>query len=122
MAIVAIQNPMFQPAMRIIAAITNANPAVVTTTFDHNYLDGETLRLNIPVRFGMQQANQLTGTIRVLSPTTFEISIDSTRFDTFTTPATWPFDRQYAQVTPVGEINALLRGATQNVLPFNVRT
>lgn len=116
-AIFAIENPTYQPAMRIISAITRANPAAVTTTFDHNYGSGEIVRLNIPVGFGMQQANQLVGTITVTGDTTFTINIDSTFFDSFADPG----GKQEAQVTPIGEINELLRFATNNVLPTGNR-
>lgn len=123
MAILAQEHPTFQSAMRIIASITKSNPAIVTTTFAHNYLTGEILRLNIPLGFGMQQADQLTGAITVTSPTTFTIDIDTTHFDPYVIPAPNP-GHFYTpgQVTPVAEVNSLLRAATQNVLPFGVRT
>src|SRR5581483_2171142 len=114
-AIYAIQKPTYQPAMRIITAITNANPAVVTTSFAHNYVSLTIVRLDIPRGFGMQQANQLTGTIIVLSPTTFSISIDSTQFDAFAVPGG---ANQQAQVVPIGEDNSILTAATVNVLPY----
>jgi len=116
MVILAFTDPVFQPAMRIISGITNANPALVTTTFDHDYITGEILRLNIPAGYGMEQANQLYAPIIVTSPTTFTIAIDTILFDTFIIPSTFPDDRQYAQVTPIGEINELLAAATTNVL------
>lgn len=117
MAIEALVSPTYQPAMRIISSITNSNPADVTTTFAHNYITGEILRLNIPVGFGMAQADQLTGTIVVTGLTTFKIDIDTTHFDAFVIPALNPGHFYTpAQVTPVGEINSILRAATQNVL------
>ncbi len=116
MPINALQNPVFQPAMRIISNITNANPGVVTTTFAHQYKDLLIVRLDIPQGFGMQQANQLTGTVSVLSPTTFAISIDTTNFQPWSVPANWPLDKQLAQVVPVGEENRTLENATRNVL------
>jgi len=86
MSILAEANPVFQRAMRVISSITNANPAVVTTTFDHQYLTGLIVRLNIPKGYGMSQANQLYGPITVTGSTTFTIDIDSTLFDTFIVP------------------------------------
>ena len=99
MAILALTNPTYQPAMRIIESITNAKPSVVTTTFDHNYLTGEIVRLRIPQGWGMQQADGLKGTITVTGDTTFEIDIDTTHFDAFITRADNPIG-----VTP-GPIN-----------------
>lgn len=81
MAILAIASPTFQPAMRIISAITNASPATVTTTFDHDYVSGTVVRLHIPTGFGMYQANKLQGEITVTGTTTFTIDIDTTDFD-----------------------------------------
>lgn len=118
MPILAQTNPIYQPAMRIIAAITNAFPAQVTTTFNHNYSNNLIVRINIPLGFGMQNVNQLQGTITVDSPTTFLISIDTTHFQPFTIPNNYPYSYQSATVVPVGEDNSILTQATRNVLPY----
>lgn len=86
MAILATQFPVYQPAMRIISSITNADPAVVTTTFNHQYQSGLIVRLNVPLGYGMQQANQLYGPIMVTGDTTFTIDIDTTFFDPLVVP------------------------------------
>jgi hypothetical protein len=113
----AIANPIFQPAMRLIASITNAFPAVVTTTFAHQYKTLTIVRLDIPVACGMQQANQLTGTIVVTGTTTFAIDIDTTLFDAFAIPMNPPpYVNTCAQVVPIGEDNSILTAALQNVL------
>lgn len=113
----AVVNPIFQPAMRIIAAITNANPAVVTTTFAHQYITGTIVRLDIPVACGMQQANQMTGTIVVTGTTTFAINIDTTKFDAFSIPVSPPsYANTCAQVVPIGESSNILTAAVQNIL------
>lgn len=112
-------NPIFQPAMRLIASITNANPALVTTTFAHQYKTGLICRLDIPLSVGMQQANGLQGVITVNSDTSFYITIDTTYFDPFVMPPSPPpLVNTCAQVVPVGEVNELLTQATRNVLPF----
>jgi hypothetical protein len=118
MSILAQQYPVYQPAMRVISAITNANPAQVTTTFNHQYATNLIVRLNIPLGFGMQQANQLQGTITVNSPTTFLITIDTTLFSAFSTPANYPYSYQSATVVPVGEDNSTILQATNNALPY----
>jgi hypothetical protein len=115
----AVPSPTFQPAMRLIAAITNANPAAVTTTFDHDYHSGLIVRLDIPVADGMQQANGLTGTITVTGSDTFTIDIDTTFFDVFAIPGSpSPHQNTCAQVVPIGEVNESLAQSTQNVLPL----
>ncbi len=45
MPILALRNPTFQPAMRVIASITQANPAVVTTAANHGFSDGQYVEL-----------------------------------------------------------------------------
>lgn len=110
--------PVYQPAMRVISSITNGFPSVVTTTVNHQYLDGTIVRLIVPTGFGMVQANQLTGSILVLSPTTFSVDIDTTLFDVFVLPSSFPLDYNDAQVIPVGEDNDTLLAATYNVLPY----
>lgn len=129
MAILAFQDPVFKPAMRIVTAITQATTCLVTTSFDHNYAIGLIVRLDIPLGFGMQQANQKFGEIlTVPGPTTFTMSLDTTQFDAFVLPLGWPatsatvagfpINAQAAECVPIGEINELLTQAVQNVLPY----
>ena len=109
--------PVYQPAMRIIASISNANPAVVTTTFAHQYLTGTIVRLNFPPGYGMEQANQLTGEIVVTGSTTFSINIDTTLFDPFIVPLG---ALQIAQTVPIGEDTMILWQATRDVTPNTI--
>jgi hypothetical protein len=118
MTILAIPFPTFQPSMRIIEAITNAFPALVTTTFAHQYITGTIIRLDIPLGYGMQQANQQFGSIIVTSPTTFNISIDTTFYDPFITPTQYPLTSQYPQCVAFAEDNGILTASVQNVLPY----
>jgi len=118
MAILAIPFPTFQPAMRIISAITNSQQATITTTFAHQYITGTIVRIDIPPRFGMQEIDQQFGPIVVTSPTTFTIAVDSTLFSTFFTSTQFPFSQQYPQAVPFAENNNILTAATQNVLPY----
>jgi len=118
MAYQAIEFPTFQPSMRIIVAITNAFPASVTTSFPHQYLNGTIVRLYIPKIYGMQQANELKGTILITGDTSFNIDIDTTFFDSFVVPSTPPPLKQFAQVVPIGEVTETLLAAVQNVLPY----
>lgn len=111
--------PIFTPAMRLIASITNSNPGVVETTFPHGYISGLVVRMIVPQRNGMYEINHLEGAIRVLTPTTFSIDIDTQFFEPFVIPA---YNSQLStvgpQVVPIGEINSMLTGAVQNILPF----
>jgi hypothetical protein len=112
-------NPIFQPAMRLIASITQSNPAVVATTFAHQYLDGTVVRLDVPQACGMTQVNQLTGTISVIDSTSFFIDIDTTQFAPFVIPTFQPHVDSAAECVPIGSANGTLAPAVQNVLPFN---
>ena len=126
MAVLAQTSPTYQPAMRIIQSITQANPAVITTTFDHNYQDGDIVRIDIARGGGMQQIDKQKGVVTVLSPTSFSVPIDSRTFDAFVFPSDVLQDpplmasgRKFftpSQVVPVGTINSALDLATQNVL------
>jgi len=115
----AIQNPTFQRALRLISAITKANPAVITTTFDHDYETGDIVRITVPKGYGMPEANNFAGKITVTASDEFEMDdLDSTGFSTFSIPGSidWNIGK-YPSVIPVGEISANLGGATQNTLP-----
>ena len=121
----AILNPSFQPAMRIITSITNDTAATITTSFRHQYISGMIVRIIVPFGFGMTQINQQQGEITVgPDPSSFTIDIDSTNYDAFVVPPDVELpdgtftQTQYAQVVPVGEINAILTAATRNVLPI----
>lgn len=110
-------NPAYKPAMRVISAITNANPASITTTQDHLYISGNIVRIDVPLGFGMQQINQQFGEITVTGDTTFTIDIDTTHYDAFAAAPDYPENRQVAQVVPFAENNSILTAAIQNTLP-----
>jgi len=122
MVIQALQFPVYIPAMRVIIAITNTNPASITTSFDginpanHGYLTGTIVRIDVPNGYGMTQINQQFGPITVTSPTTFTIPIDAIAYDVFVFPNTFPENRQEAQSVPIGEDNGMLTAATFNQL------
>lgn len=112
------QNPTFQRARRLISAITQANPAEITTSFDHDYETGDIVRIYVPRGFGMTEIDKMQGTITVTATDTFTINIDTTGFSAFSIPGSiaW-YIATYPSVLPVGEISANLGAATQNTLP-----
>lgn len=110
-------SPTFKPTRRIISAITNSNPATVTTVLDHEYVDGTIVRIYVPKADGMQQIDKMTGSITVTGAKTFTVDIDTTNFDTFSIPV--GVSRHVvtcAYVIPIGENNNTLSAATRNVL------
>jgi len=120
MPILAQTSPVFQPAMRVIGLLVSiGNITRIVTTIPHQYDVGMIVRLNMPVGFTPQGLNQQVGEITdIIDPTTFYVGIDSSKLDGWTTPATFPENLQYPQVTPVGEVNSQLDDATRNVLPY----
>lgn len=111
--------PQFQPAMRIITAITNGYPAVVTTNINHNYQTGLVVRLDIPEDYGMVQANKLFGPIMRIDATSFSIEIDTTNFDPFTVPVS-ALLLNIAQAVPVAEDASIVYQAVRDVTPNNI--
>lgn len=104
--------PLFQPAMRIVTAISQTNPAVVTTSFNHQYLDGLILRLDIPLANGMQQISGTTYQITVTGLDTFSVPVDARSFQAFT-------NNECTPCVPVGENNMNLDSATHNATPYS---
>lgn len=111
--------PQFQPAMRIITAITNGFPAIVTTNIDHNYQTGLIVRLDIPENYGMSQANKLFGPIIRINATNFSIEIDTTNFDPFIVPGPLLVST-LAQAVPMAEVASEIYQAVRDVTPNNI--
>lgn len=121
-------DPVYQPARRIISAITNSDPAIVTTTFPHNFFTGTIVRILVPKFCNMEQINKQTGTITVIDDVTFSITIDSTFYDAYVTPDpnNPPYGYNPAQDMNAGQVMPIgtnLSGVnefeirTKNVLP-----
>ena len=97
----------FQPDRVAISNITQANPAVVTTSVNHNMTTGQVVRTIVPQNYGMVELNKQQLQISVLSPTTFSlqasqnpfINVNSTSFTAFTTPSK---PSKTAEVLPIG--------------------
>lgn len=115
-------NPLYLPAVINILSITNANPAVIVTSYDgltaasNDYINGLIVRIVVPQYFGMQQINGLTGIITIIDPTSFSITIDSTSFDPFSIPTLEPANLyNAAQVIPIGEQTSMVTGSFTNI-------
>ena len=103
--------------MRQITAISNSFPAVITTSFNHNYYDGLIVRLDIPLEYGMPQANTLFGTVTRINATQFSLPLDTTYFSPFVVPLV---TLQGAQSVPMGEDTMILWQAERNVVPNTI--
>ena len=101
----------FFPQVREISSITQANPAVVTTSEPHEYNEGLYVRITIPYERSMPQINGQVYLATILTESTFSVPVDSRPFDPFITNSL-----QSAQSVPVAEINSTFQNALQNIL------
>lgn len=120
MAVFPLATPIFEPAIRQIAALTpiysfNELILIVTTTQDHLYKNGLVVRLDIPLENQAQQVNNLLSEIVIISPTQFSMILPPIQFDPFIIPSV---SLQAPQTIPIAENVLLLNSAVTNVL-FN---
>ncbi len=98
--------PLFYPQNAQIAAISAANPAVVTTTTNTNLTVGQQVRLYVPSVFGMVQANNKMAIISAVSGNQVTlggfISLDSSAYTAFAWPAATSVPFTGAWLVPVG--------------------
>ncbi len=73
----------FIPNLQYIFNITQAAPAVVTFSADHNFTLGEWISFRIPPANGMIQLNNQKALITALTPNTATIEVDSLDFFPF---------------------------------------
>jgi hypothetical protein len=73
----------FIPNLQYITNITQASPAVVTFSEDHNFFEGEWISFRVPPPNGMIQLNNQKALIISLTPTTVTIAVDSLQFYPF---------------------------------------
>ena len=99
----------FTPDRTNITGITQANPAVVTTSPAHQMLTGMVARLVIPQNYGMIPLNGSVVHVNVISPTTFAcyaslvpsaVTINSIDFPAFVIPTN---PGLLASCIPIGE-------------------
>jgi hypothetical protein len=91
------------PLNKQIAAITQTNPMVVTTTTNHGYRAGQNVAYLIPQIYGMSQLNSITSNIISVTDTTFTTDTDSTSFYPFVIPGSFPSAYSSPYVIPNAE-------------------
>ena len=96
-----LSSPSFKPTTRLISSISKGSTTIITTSTAHDYETGMTVRILVPGDVntatkgtagpvGMTQINKLSGKITVIDNYSFYIDIDSSNFDDFAIPGTWP--------------------------------
>lgn len=92
----------FNPRQRVIANITQASPAVVTTLVDHGFSTGQKVRMVVPSNGSMTELNDVIVTVTVIDAATFSIGIDTTGYGAFNYPLPGEMPETFSQVVPVG--------------------
>lgn len=100
----------FVPNRQQVSAITNADPAVVTTTQDHGYETGLCVRFYFPLDVGMNLLNGEIVKVTKIDDTSFSIGVDTTNFDSFSPVGS----SQVPQVIPLAEVASSLTQAVTN--------
>lgn len=105
------------PGNLLITDITQDIQMQVTfdDSIENTYIPGQCVLLIIPVSYGMQQANGLTGVITAIASNVFTLNIDSTYFDPFIFPPIG--NSQPASMSPAGSRNLQYSNQT-NKVPF----
>ena len=89
----------------------SVNPVTEANT----YIEKQLVRLNVPITYGMYQANGLVGSVIDVIGSTMTLDIDSRLFDTFITPSAGQL--QPATLAPSGSRNLQFDNTTRQV-PF----
>lgn len=89
-----------------ISGITNGQTTVVTTSVDHGFVVGNSVQFVIPLQWGIRQLSGKTGYVLSTTSDTVTVNIDSSQFDSFSTPiVTLPTVIDQPQILPVGDGN-----------------
>jgi len=104
---------IFYPRYRYIVNITQAAAAVITTSVQHGYTIGQTIRVNLPsASFGMTEINGVQGIVTAVTASTITTDIDSTAFTAFTFALPADISFTVPTVVPVGiDTGTALTGA-----------
>jgi len=105
------------PSALEITAITQTNPMVVAVSENtdqvNTYIAGQKVKLNIPITFGMWQANGLIPLILSVSGSQITLAVDASNFDPFINPD----NGSIASLAPSGSQNLQFNNLTKQV-PF----
>lgn len=110
-------NPQYyQPRVFFISALVLGQNTTVTTTVNHNYVVGQTIRLLIPPTFGSFQLNGQQGeVIMIPTPNQVTVNINSTNANAFiASPA---FRQTPAQIIAIGDVNSGIISSTGRSIP-----
>lgn len=92
----------FVPKRRLISNVSQAVRAIVTTDEDHEFEDGQIVRLIVPLAYGMN-LDYVQAKIVVLNATQFETDVNTSNEAPFVNP-TIPPAFTPAQVVPISGV------------------
>ena len=97
----------YTPPTLNLSGVSQNSALIATTTVPHNYVVNQEVQFFIPPQWGMRQLNGLTGVVlAIVSPTQFQVNINTTTFDAFVVPTvTLPTVIDPAQVAGIGNFN-----------------
>lgn len=95
----------FYPAFRYITKFTKASQAVVTFSVAHDYEVGQKLRLIVPEKYKMIEADKMAATVVAVDSTNNSVTLDldSSAFTAFAFPVTGDAPFRKAQAVPIGK-------------------
>ena len=101
---VPIQAQFYQPSVFQISNVTLGVTTIVTTTVNHNYVIGQSIRLLIPSVFGCFQLNNIQGIVISLpNLNQIEIAINSSQnVDNYIAASS----KNQAQIIAIGDFNS----------------
>lgn len=103
----------------LITDITQANPGVVTTEYDHGLTTGDQVQLDEIV--GMAGLNEFYFTVTVLTSTTFEIDQDTTGYSAYTSGGEVRKTFGYTNIDQDIEFQGITYKATEGSVPSDYR-
>lgn len=97
-------NPQFyEPSRFVISNITLGSTTTITTSVNHNYVVGQTIRLIIPFGYGCYQLNEVPGNVlSIPSPNQLIVDINSNNADAFKSLSL----NQQPQIVAIGDVNS----------------
>jgi hypothetical protein len=105
------------PSALTITGITQANPMVITVSSNsdqmNTYIPGQKIKLNVPVTYGMIQANGLTPQILMVNGQQIAVNVNSLNFDPFVIPPTGSLGP--ATIAPFGSQNLQFSNITNQI-------
>lgn len=106
-------NPQYYlPSVFDISAINLGSQTTITTSVNHNYVIGQSIRLLIPMTYGSFQLNGLQGIVTAIpAANQVTVNIDSKQANAFKIGAT----TTPAQIIAIGDVNSGVINATGRI-------